>query len=548
MATFTGKVLLDSQTIWIFHPDKQAGLEDIETVVSPFFADYTTLLNCGTLTNNLPVSEDVNNLTGCVLPSFSTDYYYRIHITPNPLNVGNVLADTQVTFLVWNSYFTAQELTSVTPDNDTGLTLNDTKTPPYDFFALEERLLSIDVSKEGPEAINATYAFEFPAENPILTVVGFRAILWPFPPIRDIKETRVWLTDVIKARLSETRTAVREIPRVTWGYDFKFRSFKEFVQAESTAHGSAHFSIGLPLWTNVTKVALITTDDLVITFDTTKSEIRVDDNVLIWKEYDNFETVTVTAVDPAFITLLNPVQNTFVDACVMPIATGNVPGGINFDQKPGHRNSASLSCTVIDNYVSAIWPSSETLDSLQIVTIPAVISGGLASRYQRETVTQDSVLGTLAQYSREQYTRTYKTISFIAKDYDELYALRRQVDYLQGKFISFWVSTFRDDFINVDPLLAASSTIRVEHNNWNRNPPKAIRIIGDSVFSTEVTAIVDNLDGTESLTITPSLSVNINDVKTISVMTRVRSDSDSFELLHQGGIQRLRIPVVEVLS
>ena len=401
------------------------------------------------------------------------------------------------------------------------------------------------MSRDGPATINAEYIYVFPSDTIIFRVVGFRSFLWTFPPLRDMSETRLWKTDVIKTRLQEDRSVVREFPRIKWDYSFRFQTGAELARAESTALGSVGFSIGLPIWSNVFIIPTINISDTVILFDTTESELRISDNIIIWKSYDVFEVGTIQAINDTSITLLNPVAASYSNACLMLVSTGNVPAGINFTQGRGHRNTASLSCTVIDNYNLETWPNAETLDSLPVVDVPASIGSGLASRYQRTVVIQDSVLGVLTQYDDEYYTRTYKTVSFITNNYTQLYVLRRQLDYMQGKMKPFWISTFRDDFIPTEPLTEGSFEIRVVHNNWSRNPPKALRIVGNITFVSEINTIADNLDGTESIDLVTSLPI-ITNLKTISVMTKVRSDSDSIEVKHIGGIQRVRIPVVEV--
>ena len=67
----------------------------------------------GAITSNVPISEVPQNFTGHKAPSFLDDYYYRIHIKPGIVALGNLLSSQSRDVEVWSAYFEPKLLSSL---------------------------------------------------------------------------------------------------------------------------------------------------------------------------------------------------------------------------------------------------------------------------------------------------------------------------------------------------------------------------------------------------------------------------------------------------
>ena len=142
------------------NPAISVQLSEYEADYWPPFAVETTVLDLTTLQRNDPVDVITfplpSNIRG---PSFADDFYNRIHVTPNPINVGNLLAEDTRFITVWNAFFDQKQLLSVINETDTsGITLTGPFPEPTEFQELEDRIYTLTVSLNGSPLIDATFS------------------------------------------------------------------------------------------------------------------------------------------------------------------------------------------------------------------------------------------------------------------------------------------------------------------------------------------------------------------------------------------------------
>jgi hypothetical protein len=217
-----------------------------------------------------------------------------------------------------------------------------------------------------------------------------------------------------------------------------------------------------------------------------------------------------------------------------------------------HHNTADITFNIVEATVNPIWPSSETYLGLPVLTSPSIVSGGLSERFSRDVAIADSVTGDFIPFDVEDYNRDKQFIQFKGKSHTDLYNLRRQFDYLQGKFNSFWLPSFNTDLklpTGTTSVTAGASGIVVQYAGWSVYGIQYIRIVGDIVQSFAVITAVDDGNGTESLTFTPTVTSTINNVRRIEILTKVRLDSDSIEFSTSGNrITTVKTAAIEVLD
>ena len=126
---------------------------------------------------------------GEYLRSSFDDWYYRIHVSPAEVNIGNLAGDVQRTVIVWNAYMHAVPFTDFALTNAEGIAADGDIEPPAEVAALEEFRYRFDVSIAGPAVINATATWTIDGEEFAVPITGQRTVLFSFRP--DWKLSRV---------------------------------------------------------------------------------------------------------------------------------------------------------------------------------------------------------------------------------------------------------------------------------------------------------------------------------------------------------------------
>src|SRR5690606_32864722 len=76
------------------------------------------------------------------------DWYYRIHVLPAALALGNVAGGVQRTVVVWNAHFSARALEDFQLAGDPGLSYSSAVEPPASLPPLEDVSYLISISAE----------------------------------------------------------------------------------------------------------------------------------------------------------------------------------------------------------------------------------------------------------------------------------------------------------------------------------------------------------------------------------------------------------------
>lgn len=155
--------------------------------------------------------------------------------------------------------------------------------------------------------------------------------IWPFAPVGGVSERLEWSTDVLQARASEQRIALRRVPHRSMVLSHvlseqQTSTAKQIVRTED-ANGYL-----LPHWGQAVSVGAVSVgSDVVVTGGFDATELRIGDNAIVWQSSDMYEEVTVSAIDSATATL-SGVTGTYADALVMPLLSAALPDGISIDR------------------------------------------------------------------------------------------------------------------------------------------------------------------------------------------------------------------------
>jgi hypothetical protein len=129
-----------------------------------------------------------------------------------------------------------------------------------------------------------------------------------------------------------------------------------------------------------------------------------------------------------------------------------------------------------------------------------------------------------------------------SQDMAVMYDVIRFIHSRKGKQRAFWVSTKSKDLTSADGI--TGTTVSVTDITRDDVPFHIEIVSAGTSYYREVTAIVENTDGTYDLTIDSALT--LSDVDRISFLICARFDSDSIEIRHEPTYSSIQIPCLEI--
>jgi hypothetical protein len=302
---------------------------ELNTFDVDYWPTHASLLDgapMGARIDAYPVAALSRALAGQVPRSPLDDYYYRIHVLPSALDLGNLLSPEAHQVEVWNAYFEARSLDAIVAANDEGLTLSGPPAPPLSYAPLQSRLYTLDASPVGPPVIDATYEFEFDTETMEFTVIGRRVVVFSWRPnwAEPIVERLEWATEVLASYDgTEQRIALRAAPRRRYEYALLAHE-QDAMALDAALFGWGARSFALPIWTDPTIAAsAITSGATVLPVpEVAVQDWRADGLAVLWRSAGDATAVEVESVGAGTVTLKQPIADTW------PAGTRIFPGRI----------------------------------------------------------------------------------------------------------------------------------------------------------------------------------------------------------------------------
>lgn len=143
---------------------------------------------------------------------FFWDFYFRIWIFPEVLEMRNPRPGVDIPFAVWNAFPYRNNLTSIVTVDADGLELD--VVPPSLFYEIEYRTINLNVLPTAPLNIDAFFTFNFERGSGVFHFLATRSSSISIVPEVPVKEFWRWKTDVTTAvDGTEQRVALRGVPR-----------------------------------------------------------------------------------------------------------------------------------------------------------------------------------------------------------------------------------------------------------------------------------------------------------------------------------------------
>lgn len=509
-------------------------------------------IGAASVTNNLPIDlEPKSGSTGWRMPSFLDDYYYRVHIRPGVIDLGNLLSSQTRQVEVWNAHFVGKLLSSITDVGLDGIDLAEPAPAPTTFKALESRIYVLSISTNGAPVIDGEYEFHFPGETPALHITGRRVVVWPFVPQTKFREQLQWLTDVMQAYSAEQRLALRAAPRQTLQYDFQLDQ-QQYSRAKAISTQWAHRVYGAPIWSESTRVGNLAAGITSIAFDTTNADYRANDIVLVWESDEKFVAAETTTLTAGGVTLKLPLDRSYSNAFVMPLRFARTLQGTEFSRMAHTVTRARLAFLVNNNVDLGASISLPQYRGKDVMTDRSVVLSDMSEKIVRAVDVFDNGSGPVTIDQERAYPDRTEVLSMDPQNRAEVWRMRKWLHARRGKQRTFWLPGWNRDLVLLENVGSAATSITVRPIGYplyyGTTDIMVVLNSGTILFNRVLSASTDP-SGNEVLAMSGSFGVafNVTDIDLVCFMKHVRLDTDNADINHDyAGRASCSVAVVEV--
>jgi hypothetical protein len=503
-------------------------------------------------TSNLPISEREEVLPGLWRsPSFLDDYYFRIHVIPGQLVLGNLLSAQVRNVEVWSAYLDPNLLSSLGQVGTDGITLQQPLAPPTYFAALESRTYVVSVNTNGPPVIDATYTFNFEDESPTLKITGRRVVLWPFIPETGHEEFMEWKTDILNSFKNEQRLALREAPRQAFRHAFLLDP-EQFTRAKAMTTQWAHRVYGIPVWSEASLLeGGLSMGATFIAFDTSNADYRDNDLVMLWDTDKHLIALEITTVEAGGVNLKLALEEDWPECYIAPLRFARTLSGVEYSRSSNEYVVASALFDVAQNIDLGSELDYPLHRGKPVMIDRSARVGDIKERIARTIDLFDNGSGPIQLDIKTDWVRHLQTLSFIKQSRADLWNLRRWIHARRGRQRSFWLPSWNRDLVILEDVGSTASALTVQNIGYTlyygvKNIMIQLRN-GSRVFVRSTMGSV-NPDGNEVLTLDAQVGVSFAaaDVDFACFMSHARFDTDRVSFRHgDAGRVTVSIPIAE---
>ena len=420
----------------------------------------------GPLLGQYPVSQNsIRNLPGAIAHNFGRDWYDRIHVVPILMDLGNLISPQARSVEVWNAYFVAQSLASITPTNTGGLTLTGQPSPPLAYAPLQSRLYQLDATTIGPPVIDARYAFDFTITTVTLRVIGRRIIVFSARPnwIDQFLERQEWATDVLESYdASEQRIALRAAPRRRYEYSW----MEEHIDAQyidTLLWGWGARTYCLPVWTDRTDpVSQISAGATVLTVpDVANHDYRAGGLLVLWKSTTEHEAIEVLSVGAGNVTTALPVGTTWpVGTRIYPARLARIEGEARTTHETDRLSLSRMAWNVEDVDAPPAAGYGATYQGYRVFDLKPDRSEAISASWTRKLAELD--YGGIPAYDDESGAPILlRRLSWLLTSRTAITTFRKWIAERRGRLVPFWLPSWQDDMRVTAAMAAVDTGMRI---------------------------------------------------------------------------------------
>lgn len=488
--------------------------------------------------------------SGELLNTFLNDWYYRIHMVPRELNLGNVVNSQERQLMVWNAYFENKNLTSVNHPALIGMQINEPVTPPYAIKPLEVIYYTLAVDVNGPPTIDTNYSWLIDGRQYSIRVTGKRVTVWSIEPSWDSPVTEVleWKTDILKPFTGkEQRSGLRTRPRRFLEYNITSTDVKVSSIFRNLLWGWQNRNYAVPIWFDESKLtSAVSAGSTAINLDTLGLSFFNGGLLLIYKNEMEYESIEIVFITSGSISLKQPLEKSWpVGTRVFPINICRIPDSVNSQNLTDSfmRSQIRFAADPLQTDPSlSTAPATSTFNGKELFTKSPNWDKGISSENQYPYAIYDSnTSGVYPQVNNKVPILTMKR-QFFFKNTTQLIEFKGFLNRVLGRKTAFYVPSWFTDFVLYEPVVASATTIRVVDNEFYRMVGLSEAIKGLMIYlpgKTPVYRKISNIsydnDGFISLALdgnlTYDLTPEMKPLLSLIHLCRLSSDQVSFQYL-----------------
>lgn len=395
-------------------------------------------------------------------------------------------------------------------------------------------------------------------------------MFFPNRPESPLVEMYRFSTDILLHKDgTEQRICLRVAPRQEFNFQVMCTDGIERQRMENFLYSQMAEEHLIPVWTDSTYLSSAAAAAATsISCDTTLSDFRVGGKAVIFQDEDNYEIIEDLTVTDSSLGFDAGLANLWpANTEILPLRTARITDQVRSTRWASSLTRYSMNWRVTENDVNLndgvhIYDAlGFGTDSTRLVVDDANAMGGtLNEGHERSIIVFDGGTGVFGVISEWLHTRRSSVKGWVSNDRAKLWGVRKFLHYLQGMQGSFILPTFAGDVTAKENIATAASTLLVANAGFTaytalgQKPRKYIRVT--KTDGTRIGAVVTNITvvdpTTEQITIAATWGADIalEDIERISILEKVRLDSDEITITHTDlkGSAELSVAVKAVLE
>lgn len=512
----------------------------------PFYTDASSA-GQAVMEPHWPVEANGQEISGTQHRAFVDDYYYRIHISPKQIDLGNVVSIQTTPVQLWNAHLTPRTLTSI-EGTDEGILVAGQPVPPMVFPALKELTWEVSVTPEGQPVLDTIVEWLFDnAEAPGVRITANRIIAWTFVPdwADGVLERLTWATDILSSEsMVEQRRKLRLAPRRELEAPMYVEG-RERQLLDLALFGWGARIWALPLWHEIQLLSVtVPAGSLSVHCSTAHLDYR-DGGLAMLRGESAFvsETVEIDTVTAGGLLLKRETQQSWpAGTRVYPVRPARLTQAPVLQRLSDQAIAADVAFMITD---ACDWPAvmpATLYRGRPVLEMRPEESEDLTSSYERLLLTLDS--GFTAPLTTDTANRAMPVQShrWAEMGRAERAAYKSLLYALAGRWAAVWVPTHADDLQLVATASSLGTTLDVAYVGYTRfavgkvgRRDIRIELFNGTVFHRRITGSVELDQETERLAIDSALGLQVEpaDVMRISWLALFRGNSDAVDIQHQ---------------
>jgi hypothetical protein len=399
-----------------------------------------------------------------------TDWFFRIHILPNNLQLGNVVSNEVFTIGVWNAWLaTAQTLDTIVAFDASGTTLTGQPPPPLVFEPNQQLDYTLSIDPLGPPTIDATYTFTFAdAEVVVLSMFGQRITAWALTPdwATPVEERLGWKTDKLRAwDATEQRRALRIAPR----RNVKFATWmsatdKQFIENQFFAWGALIWA--LPIWWDGQHLsAQSNPGDMLVLADTVGRDFVANGLAIILTDARTYEVIQLGTITTTQLNLVRSIVGTWKRGSKLyPIRSARLMNTQRITRNNGSNADVEPEFQIIE---ACDWPAATGLPAYRgapVLEDSPSVTDTAEGAYDRQTFTIDNQTGAIDVFDSAEIGFPNNSHNWFLKGKTAHTNFRSLLYLLKGAQGEIWVPSYESDLTLVADIAPSDVSLQCQNS------------------------------------------------------------------------------------